>query len=119
MPGRRHLLGVGMLLTITTTHRTATDLEFLLHKHPDRFQSFDLSFGRTHVFYPEAADERCVACLMLDVDPVGRLLEGYDAAAVVEAVEHLDPPRLSAFERVLFELARPRAIVLTTPNREC
>jgi 3' terminal RNA ribose 2'-O-methyltransferase Hen1 len=45
-------------------------------------------------------------------------LEGFDAAAVVEVVEHLDPPRLSAFERVLFEFAKPRTIVLTTPNRE-
>jgi 3' terminal RNA ribose 2'-O-methyltransferase Hen1 len=45
-------------------------------------------------------------------------LAGFDAAAVVEVVEHLDPPRLSAFERVLFEFARPRTIVLTTPNRE-
>jgi 3' terminal RNA ribose 2'-O-methyltransferase Hen1 len=45
-------------------------------------------------------------------------LEGFDAAAVVEVVEHLDPPRLSAFERVLFEFARPRTVVVTTPNRE-
>ena len=60
-----------MLLTITTTHRPATDLGYLLHKHPERFQSFDLSFGKAHVFYPEAADERCTACLLLDVDPVG------------------------------------------------
>ena len=60
-----------MLLTITTTRRPALDLGFLLHKHPGRFQSFDLSFGRAHVFYPEATDERCTACLMLDVDPVG------------------------------------------------
>jgi 3' terminal RNA ribose 2'-O-methyltransferase Hen1 len=45
-------------------------------------------------------------------------LEGFDAAAVVEVVEHLDPPRLSAFERVLFEFARPKTVVLTTPNRE-
>jgi 3' terminal RNA ribose 2'-O-methyltransferase Hen1 len=45
-------------------------------------------------------------------------LEGFDAAAVVEVIEHLDPPRLSAFERVLFEFARPRTVVLTTPNRE-
>jgi 3' terminal RNA ribose 2'-O-methyltransferase Hen1 len=47
-----------------------------------------------------------------------RRVEGFDAAAVVEVVEHLDPPRLSAFERVLFEFARPAAVVLTTPNRE-
>ena len=43
-------------------------------------------------------------------------LDGFDAAAVVEVVEHLDPPRLSAFERVLFEFARPRTVVLTTPE---
>ena len=60
-----------MLLTITTTHRPATDLGHLLHKHPGRFQSYDLSFGKAHAFYTEAADERCSACLLLDVDPVG------------------------------------------------
>ena len=58
-----------MLLTITTTHRPAGDLGFLLHKHPGRFQGYDLSFGRAHVFYPEVSDERCTACLLLDVDP--------------------------------------------------
>lgn len=60
-----------MLLTITTTHQPASDLGFLLHKHPDRCQSFDLSFGKVHVFYPEVGPERCSACLLLDVDPVG------------------------------------------------
>jgi hypothetical protein len=45
-------------------------------------------------------------------------LAGFDAAAVVEVVEHLDPPRLPAFERVLFEFANPRTVILTTPNRE-
>jgi 3' terminal RNA ribose 2'-O-methyltransferase Hen1 len=59
-----------MLLTISTTHRPATDLGFLLHKHPGRLQSFELSFGQARVFYPEAADEQCSACLLLDVDPV-------------------------------------------------
>jgi 3' terminal RNA ribose 2'-O-methyltransferase Hen1 len=60
-----------MLLTITTEHRPATDLGYLLHKHPDRFQSYDLSFGQAHVFYPEATEHCCTACLLLDVDPVG------------------------------------------------
>src|SRR5579862_2689598 len=60
-----------MLLAITTTNHPATDLGFLLHKHPDRFQSFNLSFGQAHVFYPEVDEERCTACLMLEVDPVG------------------------------------------------
>lgn len=45
-------------------------------------------------------------------------LAGYDAAAVVEVIEHLDPWRLSAFERVLFGHARPATVVLTTPNAE-
>lgn len=45
-------------------------------------------------------------------------LSGFDAAAVVEVIEHLDPPRLAAFERVLFEFAKPRNVVVTTPNRE-
>jgi len=59
-----------MLLTLTTTHRPATDLGFLLHKHPDKHQSFDLPFGTAHVFYPEADEARCTAALVLDVDPV-------------------------------------------------
>jgi 3' terminal RNA ribose 2'-O-methyltransferase Hen1 len=60
-----------MLLTLTTTYRPAADLAYLLHKHPDRFQSYDLTFGQAHVFYPEASDTECTACLLLDVDPVG------------------------------------------------
>lgn len=60
-----------MLLTITTTHRPASDLGYLLHKHPDKCQSFDLSFGKARVFYPEVGDDRCSACLLLDVDAVG------------------------------------------------
>jgi 3' terminal RNA ribose 2'-O-methyltransferase Hen1 len=60
-----------MLLTINTTHAPATDLGFLLHKNPARAQSFELSFGRAHVFYPEANEQSCTAALLLDVDPVG------------------------------------------------
>src|SRR5215218_36731 len=60
-----------MLLTITTTHTPATDLGHLLRKNPSRAQAVDLSFGRVHVFYPEADDERCTAALLLDVDLVG------------------------------------------------
>jgi len=45
-------------------------------------------------------------------------LAGYDAAAVIEVIEHLDPPRLVAFERVLFEFARPGSVIVTTPNAE-
>src|SRR6185312_2553197 len=60
-----------MLLTITNTKPPATDLGYLLHKNPGRMQSFDLSFGKALVFYPEANSEHCTAALLLDVDPVG------------------------------------------------
>jgi len=59
-----------MLLTITTTRQPATDLGYLLHKHPERTQRFGLSFGAAHVFYTEASEERCTAALLLDIDPV-------------------------------------------------
>ncbi|MCI4649811.1 3' terminal RNA ribose 2'-O-methyltransferase Hen1 [Phaeodactylibacter sp.] len=47
-----------------------------------------------------------------------RRLEGYDAAVAVEVIEHFDPPRLTAFERAVFEYARPEVVLITTPNRE-
>lgn len=59
-----------MLLSISTTHRPATDLGFLLHKHPDRLQSVELSHGKAHVFYPESSAERCTAVILLDLDPI-------------------------------------------------
>lgn len=59
-----------MLLTISTTYQPATDLGYLLHKHPARLQTFKLGFGQAHVFYPEAGQERCTAALLLDIDPI-------------------------------------------------
>ena len=59
-----------MLLTLSTTHKPATDLGYLLHKNPSRIQTEELSFGRTHVFYPEAAEDICTAALLLEVDPI-------------------------------------------------
>lgn len=60
-----------MLLTLTTTHRPATDLGYLLRKNPARPQSFSLTFGKAHVFYAEATEERCTVALLVEVDPVG------------------------------------------------
>ncbi len=68
----------------------ATDLGFLLHKHPDRAQVFDLPVGRAHVFYPEATAERCEVALLLEVDPVGivrnKRFGGGDAFALAQYV---------------------------------
>jgi 3' terminal RNA ribose 2'-O-methyltransferase Hen1 len=74
-----------MLLTITTTYQPATDLGYLLHKNPERVQSFSLSFGQAHVFYPEASAERCTAALLLDVDPV-YLVRGTNEMALEQYV---------------------------------
>ncbi|WP_102126078.1 3' terminal RNA ribose 2'-O-methyltransferase Hen1 [Deinococcus planocerae] len=64
-----------MLLTLTATRSgpeafPATDLGFLLHKHPGRVLVRELPFGRSTVFYPEATPESCTAALLLEVDPV-------------------------------------------------
>lgn len=79
-----------VLLTITTTATPATDLGYLLHKHPGRAQRFDLSVGQAHVFYPEATEERCTAALLLEVDPIGlvrgRRLGGADAFSLAQYV---------------------------------
>ena len=60
-----------MLLTIRTTHQPATDLGFLLHKHPEHVHTREFPFGNATVFYPEATEEACTAAVLLDVDPVG------------------------------------------------
>jgi 3' terminal RNA ribose 2'-O-methyltransferase Hen1 len=60
-----------MILTLTYTGNPATDLGYLLHKSPLRVHSFEQVFGKTHVFYPEPAPERCTAALLLEIDPVG------------------------------------------------
>src|SRR5260221_14289746 len=60
-----------MLLTITTTHKPATDLGYLLHKSPFRVHSFEQVFGKAHVFFPETTDDRCTAALLLEIDPIG------------------------------------------------
>ncbi|MFC9165155.1 3' terminal RNA ribose 2'-O-methyltransferase Hen1 [Streptomyces fungicidicus] len=68
-----------MFLTISTTgsaERPATDLGFLLHKHPEKAQRFSTSYGTAHVLYPEADAERCTAALLLEVDAVALVRRG-------------------------------------------
>ncbi|WP_101833597.1 3' terminal RNA ribose 2'-O-methyltransferase Hen1, partial [Frankia canadensis] len=65
-----------MLLTVSTSLRPATDLGYLLHKHPERAQRFDTAAGVAHVFYPEATEERATAALLLDIDPIGLVRGG-------------------------------------------
>lgn len=68
-----------MFLTITTTgtpELPATDLGYLLHKHPDKAQAFSTSYGTAHVLYPEAEAGRCTAALLLEVDAVALVRRG-------------------------------------------
>ncbi|GAA1894678.1 3' terminal RNA ribose 2'-O-methyltransferase Hen1 [Streptomyces durmitorensis] len=68
-----------MFLTISTSgtpENPATDLGFLLHKHPEKAQAFSTSYGTAHVLYPEASVERCTAALLLEVDPVALVKRG-------------------------------------------
>jgi len=60
-----------MLLTISTDDRPATDLGYLLHKHPGNVRTVPFPFGDAHVFFPEASDGRCTAAVLVEVDPVG------------------------------------------------
>lgn len=60
-----------MLLTITTEHEPATDLGYLLHKHPENVRTVSFPFGDAHVFFPEAAGQRCTAAVLVEVDPIG------------------------------------------------
>nr|WP_246400839.1 3' terminal RNA ribose 2'-O-methyltransferase Hen1 [Jiangella mangrovi] len=77
------------MLTLTSTAGHASDLGYLLHKHPERVQSFELSVGVAHVFYPEATDQRCTVALLLEVDPIelvrGRRFGG-DALSLAQYV---------------------------------
>lgn len=88
-----------MLLTITTTHAPATDLGYLLMKNPQHVQSFDLSFGRAHVLYPEASSERCMAALLLDIDPIG-LVRRHGSEALVDSYVNDRPYVASSFMSV-------------------
>jgi 3' terminal RNA ribose 2'-O-methyltransferase Hen1 len=59
-----------VLVTLSTRGEAAPDLSHLLHKHPGRAQSFDLSVGTAHVFYPADTAEVCTAALLLEIDAV-------------------------------------------------
>ncbi len=59
-----------MLLSITNTASPAADLGYILHKNPANLFTADVSSGRAMVFYTEASEERCTACLLLEIDPV-------------------------------------------------
>lgn len=87
---KRTILG-RVFLTISTTgtpERPATDLGFLLHKHPEKAQTYPTSHGIAHVFYPEASAEHCTAALLLEVDPVALVRRARARAAAAPPTRH-------------------------------
>lgn len=86
-----------MLLSISVCQDQAEDLSFLLHKHPDRFQSFDMSFGKAHVFYSRVSREQVTACLLLDVDPVGMAKKNRGQAGQLDGYVNDRPYVTSSF----------------------
>jgi 3' terminal RNA ribose 2'-O-methyltransferase Hen1 len=109
-----------MLLTITTTHRPATDLGYLLHKNPANLHSFELSFGKAHLFYPEATEERCTAALLLDVDPIGlvRGKPGQRDRGSLDQYVNDRPYALSSFTSVALGRALGTAMIGRSKGRQ-
>ncbi len=75
----------------------AKDLGYLLYKNPARVQSFALSFGQAHVFYPEASAERCTVALLLDIDPIGLVRNRRGAGQLLEQYVNDCPYVASSF----------------------
>lgn len=92
------------MLLISTTHKPATDLGYLLHKNPARVHETDLNFGSAWVVFPEASEERCTAAVMLKVDPV-RLVRRKESAGSLSQYVNDRPFVASSFLSVaLIEL---------------
>jgi 3' terminal RNA ribose 2'-O-methyltransferase Hen1 len=109
-----------MLLTITNTRLPAADLGYLLHKNPEKVQSFDLAYGKAHVFYPEATDERCTFALLLDIDPVGLVRNRRGPAGESHALEQYvnDRPYVaSSFLSVALKRVLSSAVAGTSRGR--
>jgi 3' terminal RNA ribose 2'-O-methyltransferase Hen1 len=82
------------------------------------YRSLEIASDRLHLETLPPIQKRRIQLIHGSLMYKDSRLAGFDAASVVEVVEHLDPPRLAAFERVLFEHARPKVIAMTTPNAE-
>ena len=105
-----------MILEISTTHRPATDLGYLLHKNPARAHSFGLPFGKAHVFYPVATAEECTAALLLEIDPVG-LVRGGGAPGMAQEYVNDRPYVASSFLSVAIARVYGSAMAGRTADR--
>jgi len=108
-----------MLLIVTTTHRPATDLGFLLHKNPERVHEVQLGFGKAIMFYPEATDARCTFALALDIDPVALVRgKGKGDAGLIDQYVNDRPYAASSFLAVAMVKALRNAIGGSSKERQ-
>jgi 3' terminal RNA ribose 2'-O-methyltransferase Hen1 len=106
-----------MFLSVATTHRPATDLGFLLHKHPDRVHETELAFGKAYIFYPEATEARCEAALVLDIDPVGLVRGRGQGEGLLDQYVNDRPYAASSFLSVALTRALRSAMAGTSKDR--
>lgn len=86
-----------MFLSISTTHRPASDLGFILMKHPERVHEVELAIGKAIVFYPVASAEFCEAALTIDVDPIGLVRGRGDGEGLLDQYVNDRPYAASSF----------------------
>jgi 3' terminal RNA ribose 2'-O-methyltransferase Hen1 len=106
--------GEGRLLRLLLEDRTFEEIVGM----DVSYRSLEIAQERLHLDRMPARQRARIRLIHGSLTYRDDRLAGFDAATVVEVIEHLDPPRLAAFERVLFEAARPETVVLTTPNVE-
>lgn len=106
--------GEGHLLQLLLAEKSFTNIVGLDVSH----RALELAADRLHLEQLPPMQRQRIQLFQGALTYRDQRLAGYDAAAVVEVIEHLDPSRIAAFERVLFEFARPVLVVCTTPNAE-
>ena len=108
-----------MLLTVTYAGNQATDLGYLLHKSPFRVHSFEQVFGKTHVFFPETAADRCTAGLLLEIDPIGLVRNRRGPSGEAHALEEYVNDRPYAASSFLsVAIARTFGTAMTGKSKE-
>jgi 3' terminal RNA ribose 2'-O-methyltransferase Hen1 len=107
-----------MFLSIATDHQPATDLGFLLMKHPERVHEVDVAFGKAVVFFPEATAERCEAVLTLDVDPIGLVRGRGDGPGLFDQYVNDRPYAASSFLSVAMNRAFRTAMTGQSKERQ-
>jgi len=106
--------GEGKLLRVLLKERSFTEIVGVDVSH----RSLQMAQDRMRLERMPSQQQERIKLIQGSLMYRDKRLAGFDAAAVVEVIEHLDQPRLAAFERVLFEFAKPGTVVLTTPNVE-